>query len=70
MTHVGHLITKLEGITTSIFEWSLTGFVDHSDIYMGHLGFEWQQSQYDLSFDANLPFGDFHQFSFGDGKKN
>ena len=31
---------------------------------MGHLGFEWQHSQYDLSFDANLPFGDLHQFSF------
>ena len=61
----GHLITKLEGITAADLEWSLTGFVDHSDIYMGHLGFEWQQSQYDLSFDANLPFGDFHQFSFG-----
>ena len=61
----GHLIAKLDGITDAELEWSLTGFVDHSDINMGHLGFEWQQTQYDLSFDGNLPLGDFHMISFG-----
>jgi iron complex outermembrane receptor protein len=60
-----HLIAKLDGITGGGLEWSLTGFVDHSDIYMGHLGFEWQQTQYDLSFDGNLPLGNFHMISFG-----
>ena len=61
----GHLIAKLDGITDAELEWSLTGFVDHSDINMGHLGFEWQQTQYDLSFDGNLPLADFHMISFG-----
>ena len=61
----GHLIAKLEGITDADLEWSLTGFVDHSDIYMGHLGYEWQQTQYDLSFDGNLPLGVSHLISFG-----
>ncbi len=60
-----HFIGKLEGITDADLEWSLTGFADHSDIYMGHLGFEWEQTQYDLSFDANRPVGDFHRLSFG-----
>ena len=60
-----HLVSKLEGITDSDLEWALTGFVDNTDINMGHLGFEWQQTQYDLSFDANRPFGDFHRLSFG-----
>ena len=60
-----HLVAKLEGITDSDLEWSLTGFVDHSDIYMGHLGYEWQQTQYDLSFDAHRPVGDHHRLSFG-----
>ena len=61
----GHLISKLEGITDADLEWSLTGFVDNTDINMGHLGFEWEQTQYDLSFDANRPVGDFHRLSFG-----
>jgi outer membrane receptor protein involved in Fe transport len=60
-----HLITKFEGITDSELEWSLTGFLDHTDINMGHLGFEWEQNQFNLSFDANRPFGDFHRLSFG-----
>ena len=32
---------------------------------MGHLGYEWQQTQYDLSFDGNLPLGVSHLISFG-----
>jgi outer membrane receptor protein involved in Fe transport len=60
-----HLISKLEGITDGDLEWALAGFVDNTDINMGHLGFEWQQTQYDLSFDANRPVGDFHRLSFG-----
>ena len=52
-----HLIGKLEGITAQDLEWSVTGTADYSDINMGHLGFEWQQSQYDLSFEANQPVG-------------
>lgn len=61
----GHLITKVEGITDGDLEWSLSGFVDKTDINMGHLGFEWQQTQYDLSFDANRPVDDAHRLSFG-----
>ncbi|MBT3636840.1 MAG: TonB-dependent receptor [Opitutae bacterium] len=60
-----NLVGKLEGITNQDLEWSVTGFADYSDIYMGHLGFEWEQTQYDLSFDANRPVGDFHRLSFG-----
>ncbi len=60
-----HLVSKLEGITDADLEWSLTGFVDNTDINMGHLGFEWEQTQYDLSFDANRPVGEFHRLSFG-----
>lgn len=60
-----HLIGKLEGITAQDLEWSVTGTADYSDINMGHLGFEWQQSQYDLSFEANQPLGERHRLSFG-----
>ena len=60
-----HLIGKLEGITAQDLEWSVTGTADYSDINMGHLGFEWQQSQYDLSFEANQPLGQRHRLSFG-----
>jgi outer membrane receptor protein involved in Fe transport len=60
-----NLVAKINGITNQDLEWSLTGFVDHSDIYMGHLGFEWEQTQYDISFDGNQPLGDRHRLSFG-----
>ena len=60
-----HLIGKLEGITSQDLEWSVTGFADYSDINMGHLGFEWEQSQYGLSFEANQPLGERHRLSFG-----
>ncbi len=60
-----HLVAKLDGITDLGMEWSLTGFVDHTDIYMGHLGFEWEQTQYDLAWDANLPIGKTQRLSFG-----
>jgi iron complex outermembrane recepter protein len=60
-----HLVAKLDGITNQDLEWSLTGFADHSDIYMGHLGFQWEQTQYDISLDGNQPIGDKHRLSFG-----
>ena len=60
-----HLVSRLEGITDFDMEWALTGSLDHSDIYMGHLGFEWQQTQYNLSFDANLQIAARHRLSYG-----
>lgn len=60
-----HLISKIDGITDFDMEWSLTGSFDYSDIHMGHLGFEWEQTQGQLSFDANLPLGDRHRISYG-----
>ena len=60
-----HLVSKIDGITDFDMEWSLTGSLDHSDIYMGHLGFEWEQTQYNLSFDANLPVAERHRLSYG-----
>jgi outer membrane receptor protein involved in Fe transport len=60
-----HLISRVDGITDFDMEWSLTGSLDHSDIYMGHLGFEWEQTQYNLSFDANLPVAERHRLSYG-----
>ena len=63
----GHLVAKLEGITDSDLEWSVTGAVEHTEISLGHIGFDWDQTQYDLGFDANRPLGDFHRLSFGLG---
>ena len=63
----GHVVAKLEGITDSDLEWSITGAVEHTEIALGHIGFDWDQTQYDLGFDANRPLGDFHRLSFGMG---
>ena len=60
-----HIISKIDGITDFDMEWSLTGSLDHTDIYMGHLGYEWKQTQYNLSFDANFPLTDRHRISYG-----
>ncbi|MDC1004562.1 TonB-dependent receptor [Opitutales bacterium] len=60
-----HIVSKVDGITDFDMEWSLTGSLDHTDIYMGHLGFEWEQTQYNLSFDANFPLSDRHRISYG-----
>ena len=65
----GHVISQLEGITDGELEWTLTGFVDYTDINMGHLGLEWEQTQYNLSLDANRPIGDWHRLSFGASAK-
>ena len=61
----GHVVAKLDGITDSDLEWSLTGAVEHTEISLGHIGFDWDQTQFDLGFDANRPLGDFHRLSFG-----
>lgn len=61
----GHVVASLDGITESDLEWSLTGAVEHTEISLGHIGFDWDQTQYDLGFDANRPLGDFHRLSFG-----
>ena len=60
-----HIVSKIDGITDFDMEWSLTGSLDHTDIYMGHLGYEWKQTQYNLSFDANFPLTDRHRISYG-----
>ena len=60
-----HILSKIDGITDFDMEWSLTGSLDHTDIYMGHLGYEWKQTQYNLSFDANFPLTDRHRISYG-----
>ena len=60
-----HVVAQLDGITDSELEWSLTGAVEHTEISLGHIGFDWDQTQYDLGFDANRPLGDFHRLSFG-----
>ena len=60
-----HIVSKVDGITDFDMEWSLTGSLDHTDIYMGHLGYEWEQTQYNLSFDANFPLSDRHRISYG-----
>jgi outer membrane receptor protein involved in Fe transport len=61
----GHVVAKLDGITDSDLEWSLTGAVEHTEISLGHIGFDWDQTQCDFGFDANRPLGDFHRLSFG-----
>ena len=33
----GHIIAKLDGITDSDLEWSLTGAVEHTEISLGHI---------------------------------
>ena len=60
-----HLISHIEGITNSDLEWKLTGSVDQTDIDMGHLGLEWEQTQFNLSFDANFALSDRHRISYG-----
>jgi outer membrane receptor protein involved in Fe transport len=64
-TDSGHVVAKLDGITDSDLEWSLTGAVEHTEISLGHIGFDWDQTQFDLGFDANRPLGDFHRLSLG-----
>jgi hypothetical protein len=34
----GHVVAKLDGITDSDLEWSLTGAVEHTEISLGHIG--------------------------------
>ena len=63
----GHIVSKLEGITDFDLEWGLTTTVEQTDINMGHLGFEWKQNLYDLSFEANRPWARGHRLSFGLG---
>ena len=63
----GHIVSKLDGITESNLEWSVTSAFEKTDINMGHLGFEWEQNQLDVAFDANRPVGNYHRFSFGVG---
>ena len=60
-----HIVSKIDGITDFDMEWSLTGSLDYTDIYMGHLGYEWEQTQYNLSFDANFALSDRHRISYG-----
>ena len=60
-----HLVSSIDGITDFDMEWTLTGSFEHTDIHMGHLGYEWKQTQYNLSFDANLPVADRHRLSYG-----
>lgn len=60
-----HIVSKIDGITDFDMEWSLTGSLDYTDINMGHLGYEWEQTQYNLSFDANFPLSDRHRISYG-----
>ena len=60
-----HIVSKIDGITDFDMEWSLTGSLDYTDINMGHLGYEWEQTQYNLSFDANFPLADRHRISYG-----
>ena len=60
-----HIVSKIDGITDFDMEWSLTGSLDYTDIYMGHLGYEWEQTQYNISFDANFPLSDRHRISYG-----
>ena len=59
-----HIVSKINGITDFDMEWSLTGSLDNTDIYMGHLGYEWEQTQYNISFDANFPLYDRHRISY------
>ena len=60
-----HLISHIEGITNSDLEWKLTGSVEQTDIDMGHLGLEWEQTQFNLTFDANFALSDRHRISYG-----
>jgi outer membrane receptor protein involved in Fe transport len=60
-----HIVSRIDGITDFNMEWSLTGSLDHTDIYIGHLGFEWEQTQYNLSYNANFPLSDRHRISYG-----
>lgn len=63
----GHIVSKLDGITDFDLEWGITAAAEQTDIKMGHLGFEWKQNQYDLSLDANRPWGNLHRLSLGIG---
>lgn len=65
-----HLVSSIDGITDFDMEWTLTGSFEHTDIHMGHLGYEWKQTQYNLSFDANLPVADKHRLSYGLSAQN
>ena len=60
-----HLISQIDGITDSDLEWKLTGSVDQTNIGMGHLGLEWEQTQLNFNFDANFALSDRHRISYG-----
>ncbi|MFP6886037.1 MAG: TonB-dependent receptor, partial [Opitutales bacterium] len=60
-----HIQARLDGVTSGDLEWSLTGYVDYSDIFLGHIGYRWEQREYDLAFRASRPVGDRNHLAFG-----
>ena len=60
-----HVRAKLSGVTENDLEWSLATYAEHYDTSLGHVGFAWQHTEYDLDFRANRPIGDNNHLAFG-----
>ena len=52
-------------ITDNDLEWSLAGYAELYDTYLGHIGHSWEREEFDLDFRANKPIGDFNHLAFG-----
>ncbi len=63
----GHLRGKLTGITDTDMEWSLAAYAERYRTFLGHVGYYWEEDEYDLDFRADQPLGERHHLAFGVG---
>jgi iron complex outermembrane receptor protein len=63
----GHLRTRLSGITSHDFEWSIDALVEKYETNLGHVGHQWERDEYNLEFRGNRPIGDRNHLAFGLG---
>lgn len=63
----GHLRAKLTGITSTDMEWSLSAYAERYQSFFGHVGYYWEEDEYDLDFRADQPLGERHHLAFGVG---
>lgn len=63
----GHLRTRLSGITSHDFEWSVDAFAEKYETNLGHIGHQWERDEYNLEFRGNRPLGDHNHLAFGLG---
>ena len=66
----GHLRTRLSGITSNDFEWSIEAFAEKYETNLGHVGHKWERDEYNLEYRGNRPVGDRNHLAFGLGYRH